>query len=287
VTRQESNGRSNNLPAGYTPHTPPNSTGERKAEALRLVYGDEVNQFADLRLPSGPDPHPVVVLVHGGGWQSMYHLDLMDAMAEDLTERGYATWNIEYRAVGLAGGEWPGTFHDVAGALDYLRELAPVYGLDLARVVTLGHSAGGHLALWLAARHRLPTDSPLRTTDNPLDLAGVLGLAAAPDLRKVWADPERRFSAIVEQLLGGTPSEVPERYRQGSPEQLLPFGVPQILIHGTEDRSVPLEFSHAYVASARKAGDDVSLVELQGVDHFAVLYPQHAAWQAVVRALER
>ena len=122
----------------------------------RLKYGPEDLQFGDLYLPNQQGSHPVVILIHGGYWRARYGLDLMNDLAVDLAKRGYAAWNIEYRRVGNPGGGWPGTFQDVALATDYLRKLAPSYTLDLTKVVPIGHSAGGHLAFWLAARPRIP-----------------------------------------------------------------------------------------------------------------------------------
>src|SRR5579875_2539599 len=124
----------------------------------RIFYGDDDEvQFGDLRLPSGPGPHPVVMTIHGGFWRAAFDLQYMGLICNALRGAGIATWNVEYRRVGQPGGGWPGTFRDVARAADHLRALAPRYSLDLARVVALGHSAGGHLALWLAARPRIPS----------------------------------------------------------------------------------------------------------------------------------
>src|SRR6185437_16909756 len=118
-----------------------------------IPYGQDKYQFGDLRLPSGPGPHPVVIGIHGGYWRKKYGLDWIADGCAALSERGIATWNIEYRRIGNRGGAWPGTFLDVARAADFVRGLAPVHNLDPHRVVTLGHSAGGHLVLWRAARH--------------------------------------------------------------------------------------------------------------------------------------
>src|SRR6266705_1128791 len=160
-------------------------------KAIRLAYGSEYLQFGDLYWPNRPGPHPTGILIYGGYWRARYGLDLMPGLAEDLATRGYAGWNIEYRRVGNPGGGWPGTMLDVALATDYLRRLAPTYALDLQRVVAIGHSAGGHLALWLAARPRIAHDSPLAgssitpqgsnyaeiATSTPLPLAGAISLA--------------------------------------------------------------------------------------------------------------
>src|SRR5689334_19990376 len=144
---------------------------------LRFAYGVEPLQFGDLYLPNGPGPHPVVILIHGGFWRAPYDLTLMQGLAQDLVQNRIAAWNIEYRRLGDAGGGWPGTFQDVARAADYLAALALPYSLDLTRVVPVGHSAGGHLALWLATRSRLPRNSKLTVSNTPLSLSGVVSLA--------------------------------------------------------------------------------------------------------------
>ncbi len=250
--------------------------------AIRLFYGSDRYQFGDLRLPHGSGLFPTIIVIHGGFWKAKYSLDLMNPLCDDLTARGFATWNIEYRRVeadsvaGNPGGGWPGTFLDVANAADYLRHLALQYPLDLTRAVSLGHSAGGHLALWLAARHNLPPASPLTTATPPLALIGVVSQAGANDLDLMWQ--VRPQNSPVVNFLGGSPAEMPERYALASPGQLLPLGIPQILIHGDADENVPIELSRTYQVAATAAGDSVTLVELPGVEHFAVIDPGSAAW---------
>jgi acetyl esterase/lipase len=259
--------------------------------AIRLAYGPGAFQFGDLRLPVGPGPHPTVVLIHGGYWRSRYGLKLMTGLAKDLAARGYAAWNIEYRRVGNSGGGWPGTFLDVAQATDYLREIAPTYALDLKRVVPIGHSAGGHLALWLAGRPRIPAGDPLAGSslkavvagEGPLVPAGSISLAGVVDLALAW-QLHLSMDAVVE-LLGGTPDEVPERYAATSPAALLPLGVPQVLFHGTADVHVPIEVSQAYVKAAQAANDPVTYIELLGVDHFDMINPGSGAWAKTIEAL--
>src|SRR5262245_24908346 len=147
----------------------------------RIRYGPAPSQFGDLRLPAGPGPHPVVVGLHGGWWRAPHGLEPHANLCEALRAEGFATWNVEYRRVGEEGGGWPGTFEDAGSAVDFLAELAPAYGLDLSRAVTLGFSAGGHLALWVAARHRLDPGHPLRPR-APFRLRGAVSLAGAVDL---------------------------------------------------------------------------------------------------------
>jgi len=290
--------------------------------AIRLAYGPGAFQFGDLRLPAGPGPgpHPTVVLIHGGYWRARYGLKLMTGLAKDLAARGYAAWNIEYRRIGNPGGGWPGTFLDVAQATDYLREIAPTYALDLKRVVPIGHSAGGHLALWLAGRPRIPAGDPLAGSNLKEDLhpcgensvpvgarvvgsgreglygtlsggqvcplvpAGAISLAGVVDLALAW-QLHLSMDAVVE-LLGGTPDEVPERYAATSPAVLLPLGVPQVLFHGTADVHVPIEVSQAYAKAALAANDPVTYIELPGVDHFDVITPGSGAWTKTIEALQ-
>lgn len=246
----------------------------------RIAYGDGPLQFGDLRLPQGRGPHPVVIVIHGGCWYSEYDLKHVANFSAMLTHMGVATWSLEYRRIGDAGGGWPGTFEDVALGADFLRVLARAYPLDLSRVVVVGHSAGGQLALWLTARKRLPKDSLLYSPD-PLPLWGVVSLAGITDLRGYGLG----CSNAVTKLLGGSPEEVPLRYRQTSPIELLPLRVKQRLIHGLLDQIVPPEQSSEYEVAARRKGDDVRLITIREAGHFDLIAPQSSAWPAVQEAL--
>lgn len=251
---------------------------------VRLPYGPDPLHFGDLRLPSGSSgPHPVVMVVHGGFWRNRYDLEFMGFFCAHLTERGYATWNIEYRRIGDDGGAWPGTFLDVARATNYLRELAPTYNLDLNRTVATGHSAGGHLVCWLAARSRIPANDPLYTA-NPFPLKAVISLAGVLNLREAW---ELKLSnLVVQDLMDGSPDQFPERYATASPSELLPTGVPQALIHGTADKIVPYEISKHYYSKAIALGEQAKLVALPGADHFEVIDPKSKEWPIIVAELE-
>ncbi|QRK11954.1 alpha/beta hydrolase [Archangium violaceum] len=249
---------------------------------LRIPYGDGPHQFGDLRLPPGEGPHPVVVVVHGGFWRAKYDLEHVGHLCADLTQRGYATWSLEYRRVGHPGGGWTGTFEDVARGTDHLRSLSARYPLNLERVITLGHSAGGHLALWLAGRGRLKPGLPLYV-EKPLELRGAVSLAGVADLERAAA--LRLGDGIVESFLGGSPEQVPERYALASPAALLPLGVKQVLVHGTEDTTVPFSISTGYHARASALGDFVQLVSLPGAEHFEVIDPRAQEWPRVLEAV--
>jgi 3-dehydroquinate dehydratase type II len=242
-----------------------------------IAYGEEPDQVGDLRLPDGPGPHPVAVIIHGGFWRDPWRRDLMDAVAVALTDRGWATWNIEYRRVG-GGGGWPSTLEDVGAAMDVLATFGAGHGLDLGRVVTIGHSAGGHLALWAAARRKLPAGSPGgRPTVVPV---AAVGLAPVSDLEA--AHRLGLGSDAVEAFLRRSPEAGDGRYATASPAQLLPIGAQILLIHGDADEAVPAEMSREFAGRAADAGDPVILRELEDVDHRSLIEPRSAAWQRVV-----
>lgn len=244
----------------------------------RIAYGAEPQQFGDLRLPASGGPHPVVIGIHGGYWRARYDLTYYGHVCAALTAAGIATWNIEYRRIGDTGA-WPGTFSDVAAATDFLRTLAPRYSLNLDRVVVVGHSAGGHLACWLAGRRNIPVESPLYTPD-PLPLAGVVSLAGVVDLRRAFALGLSENATGL--LMGGSPADYPDRYAAGSPYDLLPLGVRQFLLHGTADTDVPLELSERYVRRASAKGDPATLLTLPGVGHFELVDPASQVWPTVL-----
>jgi acetyl esterase/lipase len=246
----------------------------------RLPYGSDPAQFGDLYLPSRPGPHPVVILLHGGCWRDQYGLEPLGQLCVALAGEGLAIWNVEYRRLGNGGG-WPATFIDVATAADALRDIARQYALDLARVVAVGHSAGGHLALWLAGRHRLPLDSPLYAA-APLALRGAVALAAVPDL--IEGVRRALCRGAISDLVGGRPEVVPERYRQASPLALLPLGVPQWHIAGRDDPTVPVDYLEQYVAVAAQQ-DDVRLDILAATGHFEPVVANTPAWATVRQAV--
>jgi acetyl esterase/lipase len=257
-----------------------------KAPDQRITYGEDSSQYGELRVPSGGGPHPVVTLIHGGCFKAAYATahDLAP-MGDALKAEGIATWNIEYRRLGEPGGGWPGTYLDVGRAVDHLRALAGKHNLDLRRVVLLGHSAGGHLAMWAAARPRLPKSSPLYVRD-PLPVRGVIDLAGPLDLTANIAGYEGLCrDTVVTALLSGSPTTVPERYVQASPIKLLPLGVLQVLVIGEHEEFVPQALVEAYAQAAVHAGDAVRLVIIPRLGHFDIASPQTAAWPLVEAAI--
>lgn len=242
------------------------------AAGERITYGNGPQQFGELRVPSGPGPFPVMIVIHGGCWQNEFDYVYMTRLAEWLTEHGVATWTIEYRRLGDAGGGWPGTFLDVADGTDALRGMAEKAHLDLKRVFATGHSAGGHLALWLASRGKLPKSSELYR-ENPVAIQGVLGLAAITNLEKYRIGPPNSCHSSVEPLLGGGPDKVSSRYAETSPSQRLPIGVRQIFIQGEKDPIVEAASVREYVEAAKKAGDHAEILPLAEAGHFEACVP--------------
>lgn len=265
------------------------SIPSRKAD-VRIPYGLDAEQFGDLRLPRGKGLHPLVILVHGGCWKSAYStLSDLAPMADALTGQGVATWNIEYRRLGQKGGGWPGTYLDVGKALDHVKTFARAKHLDLSRVVVVGHSAGGHLAMWAASRHRLPSSSALYRR-NPLRFRAVFDLAGGPDMA-AYIPVEQQACAdnVVEQMMGGGPKERPIRYRESSASRMLPLGVKQTIVWGSRDSVVPEAMGIAYAAKARRSGDHVEMVSFPAAGHFEIASPLDQTWPTIrskiIRAL--
>ena len=248
--------------------------------ARRYRYGPERDHFGDLYLPAGAGPHPVALVIHGGCWRAYWQLDLMDALCHDLAARGIAAWNIEYRRLGQGGG-CPMSLIDVGAATDLLDLLSDRHSLDLERLVAIGHSAGGHLALWAAARHRLPSDAP--GSDPVVRVQSVLVLAGISDLREGFR--QGTCDHAVYELLGGPPDSLPDRYAHASPAELLPLGVPQVLVHGSADEDVDPSITDLYAERARASGDQINEIRLVGFDHFDVINPESAIWHAALDAV--
>jgi acetyl esterase/lipase len=241
-------------------------------QRAREAYGPHPRQVGDWWLPDLPGPLPTVVLVHGGFWRPRYDLSLEDAVSADLAGRGFLVWNVDYRP---SSEPWPTTLTDVAAGHDHLRTSPRA---DLARTAVVGHSAGGHLALWLASRSRLPAGAPGAGPAVPPPALAV-GQAPVADLRE--AARLGLGSGAAEALLGGPPGEVPERLAAADPLGLLPTGGPTLCVHGESDDVVPISQSEAYVA---RAGGAARLVRLPG-GHDEHLDPGSAELEAVRRAL--
>jgi len=242
----------------------------------RIPYGAHTQQFGDLRLPAGAGPHPVVVFLHGGCWLARYDLEHAGRMLAALADHGIASWSVEYRRVGNGGG-WPMTFEDVANGVDRLRDLAPRYALDLDRVILAGHSAGGHLALWAAARPNLRKAGRLSSV-NPLRVRGVLGLAPAPGLAALHK--RGVCGQVIDTLMGGSPRQRPDRYRNGDPTEVAP-AVPQVLLLGELDAGWRKSGTDYYRAAYLR-GDAVRLRTLKGAGHFELIMPGPPAWNDVL-----
>lgn len=239
----------------------------------RIAYGSDPNQFFDLRLPASKErsksPYPFVINIHGGFWRAKYSLDHAGHLCSALAARGFASANLEYRRVGNAGGAWPGTFSDIRSAYQFLLQNAQLHNLDPRRIVVMGHSAGGQLALCLAAH-----EPGIRRV---ISLAGVVDLQRAYQLHL-------SNDAVVE-FLRGTPAEVPDHYREADPMELSVAHARQWLIHGSADDVVPPSFSHDYVASKQrrtgKEKEDAQLLEIPGANHLDLIDPRTQPWKQI------
>ncbi len=255
---------------------------------VRIAYGKDSLQFGDLRVPKGRGTFAVAIILHGGCWYSPYAaLRNTAPLAQAITDGGVATWNVEYRRYDQPGGGWPGTFRDAAAAADYVRALAKRYPLDTNRIVVAGHSAGAHLALWLASRPSLPATSEL-AGGRPLALGGVVSIGGIADLREFFAREKRTCgNPAVESLLGGVPDSVPLRVREASPAERLPLRVPSVHIAGERDFIAPRAVIDAYATRARAAGDSVVVITIPGEGHFEAIAPTREAGRAVIDAVLR
>ena len=239
----------------------------------KIYYGNEPSQYGVLRLPEDVEEGsrlPLVVMFHGGFWRAEYGLDGISPLARDLAQRGCATWNVEYRCVGETGGGWPGTFDDAENAVNFVPELAKKYPIDPARVVILGHSAGGHLALWLASR---------------VTVRAVVAMAGIPDLTRMRQTEKQLGEHHVLDLMGGEPEEFPDRYKEASPVESKPGRTLCLLFHGDRDVDVPVEQSIEYCRRHEALGENVQLHVLPDTDHFDLINPQSAAWNTVAETV--
>jgi acetyl esterase/lipase len=234
----------------------------------RLVYGSDRNQFLDLRIPSSKEkPFPLVINIHGGYWRAKYNLEHAGHLCAALTAKGVATANLEYRRVGDQGGAWPGTFADIRSAYHFLKQNAQRHRVDVRRIVVMGHSAGGQLALCLGGHEP--------------DVRRIVSLAGVVDLRRAY-QLHLSNDAVVE-FLRGSPSEIPDHYREADPMELSISAAEQWLVHGTEDEVVPASFSRDYLAAKQKSPrkEDVHLLEIARAGHFDLIDPRSQAWNQV------
>ena len=233
---------------------------------VRLAYGSDPNQFGDLRFPKSGGPFPVVMMIHGGFWRAKYDLAHAGTLCAALTAKGLATWNIEYRRVGNPGGGWPGTLQDMGMAFRFVPQIAKRYNLDSSRVVVMGHSAGGQLALALAAHEP--------AVKHVVSLAGVLDLQAAYE--------QHLSDDAVVGFMGGTPKAATDHYRDADPMELsIPKATTQWIIQGAGDDVVPPDFSHRYAQTKKARGEDVHLLEVSQAGHYELIDPRTAAWGKV------
>ena len=232
----------------------------------RVAYGTDRNQFGELRLPKTAEPFPLVMNIHGGFWRAQYDLAHAGHLCAALTAKGLATWNVEYRRVGNPGGGWPGTFEDVRNAYRFLPQLGQRYKLDSGKVLVMGHSAGGELALCLAAHEP--------------SLKRVISLAGVVDLQQAW-DFHLGNDAVVD-FLGGKPSQIADHYREADPMQLnISHSTEQWLIHGAVDDVVASVLSRNYAEEKKKRGEDVHYLEISTAGHFDLIDPRSKAWAKV------
>lgn len=267
---------STNAASAQSPETVYKAEGARASQPVATIaYGDDPLQVADLRVPAGEGPFPVAIIMHGGCFKaSVDNRRGIAALADALGEKGFATWNIEYRRVGDPGGGWPGTFEDVAHAVDKLAEVAPRYRLDLDRVTVVGHSAGAFFALWTASRPRLP--APWSATPiHPQSVVAIDGPGTLAPL--VGADAQVCGEPVIVPLMGGTPAEKPAEYALASPQDHLPLGVHQLAV--VADLG---DFMQPYLQAVRESGDRLDVLTPPGANHFDIVTPQTPNGRAVV-----
>ena len=234
---------------------------------VRLQYGEDRFQFGDLRVPRGKGSFPAAMFVHGGFWRARYDLLHAGFLCAALTKLGFVTWNLEYRRVGNTGGGWPGSFEDITSGYQFFRQLAAKYPIDQKRTIVLGHSAGGQLALALAAHHN--------------SMRAVVSLAGVVNLRRAW-ELHLSNDAVVE-FLGGTPDRVPEHYHEASPAEL-EIGCQQLIVHGVQDDTVPVAMSRDYVKEKKKR-ESVAYLEFPDSGHLDLIDPGSNLWTKLAKAV--
>ena len=249
----------------------------------KYQYGDDPSQWGELFLPEASGTRGVVVVIHGGYWRSQYGAELGEPLARDLAMHGMPAWNLEYRRAGNGGG-WPHTFEDVLAGIDKLSDVAGIHGLGLEKVVALGHSAGGHLAVWAAGRSRLgqlgapDPDRQLqrKNDDGAVHLTGVVSQAGLLNLAA--AEKLNLSNGAVSNLLGGSPERYPKRHKYADPMSAIPLCVPVYAVHGSDDDDVPVSQSTSYAGAAKAAGAPIQLLNVPG-DHFSLIDPKAPAYR--------
>lgn len=248
---------------------------------VQISYGSDSLQFGELWMPDNEPPHTTVIMIHGGCWLSIYPgTELMSLIAEDLSKNGFAVWNIEYRRLGHEGGGYPGTFLDAAHGADYIREIAKKYSLPLDRIIATGHSAGGHLAGWLASRKNISNKSPLYS-EYPVEIHGVISLAGINNLESYanyGSAPcgNRTVEKLVSLDLRGDGA-----YADTSPAEMLPLGIPFIEVNAAFDSPVPPFFGYQFIQTAKQAGDAARHVLFEHSGHFEMIHSETDEWADV------
>jgi acetyl esterase/lipase len=273
--------------AGYGAMAAPMSLQEYMAlrgpePTAQIAYGPAASQYVEVFRPAGPGPFPVVVLVHGGCWQTEFGgIVQFRNMAGALAAEGIAVWNVEYRRVDETGGGFPGTYEDMMGALDALAANAKSYQLDLNRIAAVGHSAGGHLVQWASSRARIAASSPLYRP-NPMRFSHVVSLGGINDLR-AWTD---LCGFEVDKLTGTASAARPHVFADTNPAELLPNGTQTTLITGELDRQVPAQVAFNFAAKAQSAGETVKVIVLPGAGHFDEAAATSPSWKATLGVIK-
>ena len=255
-----------------------------------ISYGPAAQQFGELWLPEAQGPHPLVVFIHGGCWLNEYDVGHSAPLSAALKSAGYAVWSVEYRRIGDPDGGWPGTLLDIGAAIDHVRVLAREFPVDESRVVVSGHSAGGHLALWGAARPDLESGHPFygekgeKYVEDPVAVRGAIGLAAIADL-DLYARGQSSCERATLELMGGSPEVQPERYAAASPARLVPWTAPTHLLQGQADPIVPGAQASALVSAAAAAGQQIQVSWVDGAGHFDLIHPHTPAFRRVLEVL--
>lgn len=253
-------------------------------QCLRVYYGNDSLQYGDIRIPQGSTSAPLIVVVHGGAWLKEYTLDYMNPFCKALTKAGFITWNLEYRRIGDEGGGYPGTFTDIASAMDCIPTLTTLEHLkgriDFNAIILLGHSAGGHLAVWAGSRSHIPQNHILGAA-NPLPIRGVVSLAGVLDLQEAFESG--LAEGAVRQLLA--PYAPDALYPVVSPFAMVPADVPVMIIHGIDDMEVPLSASKAYAQKVRALNGAITCTTVHNTDHFSLTDPYGPAWKEILHAV--